>query len=224
MTRFQYASDRSLMIYLGDSIDLDTHHRVLKLLRLLESEPIPGVRNLHPAYNSMLVVFDPVALAHADLERTLTGYLDRLESIALPQPRTVEIPVAYGAENGPDLNDVAAHHQISPERVIQIHSSAEYIVYFMGFVPGFAYLGGLPPELATPRLKAPRTRVPKGSVAIGGTHTGVYSFETHGGWRLIGKTSLDIFDPDSVELSRLTIGDLVRFVPVSRPEDARAER
>jgi len=99
--------------------------------------------------------------------------------------------------------------------VIELHSSAQYIVYFMGFVPGYAYLGGLPPELATPRLKAPRKKVPKGSVAIGGSHTGVYSFETPGGWRLIGKTSLELFDPCSAELSRLAIGDLVRFVPAT---------
>jgi KipI family sensor histidine kinase inhibitor len=213
MTRFQYASDQSLMVYLGDSIDLDTHHRVLKLLRLLEAELVAGVRNLHPAYHSMLIVFDPVAQDHGELERILTGYLNRLEDVALPEPRTVEIPVAYGGDAGPDLNDVAAHHQMTPERVIELHSSAEYIVYFVGFVPGFAYLGGLPEQLATPRLKAPRKRVPKGSVAIGGTHTGVYPFETPGGWRLIGKTSLEIFDPDRAELSRLCIGDLVRFVP-----------
>jgi len=215
MTRFQYASDQSLMVYFGDSIDLDTHHRVLKLLRLLESQPVPGVRNLHPAYNSMLIVFDPLTQDHAGLERILAGYLDRLEHVPLPVPRTVEIPVSYGGADGPDLNDVATHHQLSPERVIELHSSAEYIVYFVGFVPGFAYLGGLPAALATPRLKAPRKRVPKGSVAIGGTHTGVYPFETPGGWRLIGKTSLEIFDPDSAELSRLRIGDLVRFVPIA---------
>jgi KipI family sensor histidine kinase inhibitor len=214
MTRFQYASDQSLIVYLGDSIDLDTHHRVLKLLRLLEAEPIPAVRNLHPAYNSMLIVFDPVAQDYAELELILTAYLDRLESISLPAQRTVDIPVSYGGEGGPDLNDVAAFHKMSVERVIELHSSARYVVYFVGFVPGFAYLGGLPPELATPRLESPRKRVPKGSVAIGGTHTGVYPYETPGGWRLIGKTPIEIFDPESAELSRLCIGDLVRFVPV----------
>ncbi len=215
MIRFQYASDQSLMVYLGDSIDRDTHHRVLKLLRLLESEPVAGVRNLHPAYNSMLIVFDPLTQEHTEIERILTGYLNRLENVGLPEPRTVQIPVRYGGEGGPDLNDVATEHEMTPERVIELHSSAEYFVYFMGFVPGFAYLGGLPPELTTPRLKVPRKLVPKGSVAIGGTHTGVYSFETPGGWRLIGKTPLEIFDPERAELSRLTIGDLVRFIPIS---------
>jgi KipI family sensor histidine kinase inhibitor len=212
MTTFRYASDQSLMVYLGEEVNLDTHHRVLKLLRLLESEPIPGVRNLHPAYHSILIVFDPDDQEHENIEGTVATYLERLDSIELPAPRVVEIPVIY---DGPDLNDVAALHQMTPQRVVELHSSADYLVYFVGFVPGFAYLGGLPPELATPRLESPRKRVPKGSVAIGGSHTGVYPFETPGGWRLIGRTPLEIFDPESRELSRLVIGDRVKFFPIS---------
>jgi len=212
-TGFQYASDQSLMIYLGDGIDLETHRRVLKLLRLLESEPIPGVRNLHPAYCSILIVFDPVREDHESLEGILTSYLQRLDTVSLPHPRVVEIPVSYGGEHGPDLNDVAARHGMSPERVVELHSSASYVVYFLGFVPGFAYLGGLPAELATPRLEAPRKVVPAGSVAIGGNHTGVYPFATPGGWRLIGKTPLRIFDGNRTEMSILGMGDVVRFKP-----------
>jgi KipI family sensor histidine kinase inhibitor len=215
MTRFRYASDQSLMVYLGDAINLETHHRVLKLLRLLEAEPIDGVRNLHPAYDSILIVFDPIVQDHANVEQIVGGYVARLDDLRLPEPRTVEIPVDYGGEFGPDLNDVAALHGMTPQRVVDLHSSACYVVYFVGFVPGFAYLGGLPEELATPRLQSPRKRVPKGSVAVGGSHTGVYPFETPGGWRLIGRTPIEIFDPDCAELSRLCIGDLVRFVPTS---------
>src|SRR5579862_260846 len=210
MNTFRYSSDQSLMVYLGEKIDLDTHHRVLKLLRLLEAEPVPGVRNLHPAYNSILIVFDPVDQEHDNIEHTVATYLDRLDDIKLPDPRTVEIPTIY---DGPDLADVARIHSMTTDRVIDLHSQAVYTVYFVGFVPGFAYLGGLPAELATPRLEAPRKKVPKGSVAIGGTHTGVYPFDTPGGWRLIGRTSLEIFDPESAELSKLRIGDQVRFKP-----------
>ncbi len=209
MTTFQYASDQSLMVHLGDEISLAAHQRVLKLLRLLESEKIPGVRNLHPAYNSILIVFDPVDQEHKNIQATLAANLNRLDEVPLPEPRTVEIPTIY---DGPDLADVAAYHSISPDRVVEIHTSATYFVYFVGFVPGFAYLGGLPKELATPRLESPRKHVPKGSVAIGGSHTGVYPFDTPGGWRLIGRTPLEIFDPESAELSRLRIGDHVRFV------------
>jgi inhibitor of KinA len=164
------------------------------------------------------MVFDPKAADHATLERTLHQYLHRLDTIVLPDPRTVEIPVCYGGDFGPDLMELAAMHSIPPDRVVQIHSAASYLVYFIGFVPGFAYLGGLPAELATPRLQTPRKRVPRGSVAIGGTHTGVYPFETPGGWRLIGRTPLEIFDPRSAELSRLRIGDIVRFQPIDEDQ------
>ncbi len=202
------------MISFGDSIDLDTHHRVLKLLRLLEAEPIAGVRNLHPAYTSILVVFDPLAQDHASLQRELQARLAGLDSVKLPEPRTVEIPVAYGGDSGPDLEELAGLRGLTPAQVIELHSSASYLVYFIGFVPGFAYLGGLPPALATARLLSPRKKVPKGSVAIGGSHTGIYPFETPGGWRLIGRTPLEIFDANSSDLSRLRIGDMVQFHPL----------
>jgi KipI family sensor histidine kinase inhibitor len=214
MISFQYASDQSMMVSFGDAIDLETHHRVLKLLRLLEAEPIAGVRNLHPAYTSILVVFDPLLLRHAELQRDIEARTARLDSIKLPAPRTVEIPVAYGGDSGPDLQELADLRGLTPAQVIELHSSASYLVYFIGFVPGFAYLGGLPPVLATPRLRSPRKKVPKGSVAIGGSHTGIYPFETPGGWRLIGRTPLEIFDPLSTDLSRLRIGDTVRFHPL----------
>jgi KipI family sensor histidine kinase inhibitor len=215
MTRFQYASDQSLIVYLGDGINLETHRRVLKLLRLLESEPVPGVRNLHPAYCSMLIVFDPVRQEHESLERILAGYIGRLDTVSLADPRTVEVPVCYGGEHGPDLNEVASLHGISRERVVELHTSATYVVYFLGFVPGFAYLGGLPQELATPRLEVPRKQVPAGSVAIGGSHTGIYPLVTPGGWRLIGKTPLQIFDANRPEMSILRMGDHVRFQPIT---------
>jgi len=214
MNAFHFASDQSLMVYLGDEINLETHQRVLKLLRLIEAEPLEGVRNLHPAYHSILIVFDPLAQDHETLKERLTPYLARLDSISLTRPRTVEIPVHYGGESGPDLADLAALHDLTTQQAIELHSSASYVVYFVGFVPGFAYLGGLPPELTTPRLESPRKRVPKGSVAIGGSHTGVYPFETPGGWRIIGRTPIEIFDPDSAELSRFRIGDHVRFTPM----------
>jgi len=207
---FQYASDSSLMIYFGGEIALDTHHRILKLLRLLERDPIHGVRNLHPAYCSLLVVFDALAQDHENLQRLLAEYLERSEATPLPEPRTVAIPVHY---DGPDLQDVAALHNLSTGQVIELHSSATYVVYFLGFVPGFAYLGGLPSELATPRLQTPRKRVPAGSVAIGGNQTGVYPFSTPGGWRLIGRTPLEIFRADRPGMSLLSIGDIVRFQP-----------
>lgn len=214
--RFEPASDQSLLIYFGEKITVQANETVRKLLHLLEEEPVAGVRNLHPAYCSLLVKFDPLKWRHEKLEKELRKYLGRLDRVKMPAPRHVEIPVCYGGEFGPDLDEVAALHGISADRVIELHSSATYLVYFLGFVPGFAYLGELPKELITPRLASPRKKVPRGSVGIAGNQTGVYPFETPGGWRLLGRTPLAMFRTDREGLSLLSIGDRVRFVPVSR--------
>jgi len=222
--RFQAASDQSLLIYFGEKITLEANENVTKFLRLLENEPLRGVRNLHPAYCSLLVKFDPLKWQHKELEKELRNYLGRLDKVKLPKPREVEIPVCYGGEFGPDLEDVAAKHGTSAERVIKLHSSTTYLVYFLGFVPGFAYLGELPKELVTPRLPAPRKKVPAGSVGIAGNQTGVYPFETPGGWRLLGRTPLAMFRTDRDHLSLLAIGDRVRFVPISRERFLELQR
>ncbi len=221
--QFRYASDQSLLIYFGHQITLQANENVRKLLRLLELEPVAGIRNLHPAYCSVLVKFDAIRIGHAELEAILREYLDRLEEVNLPEPRQVEIPVCYGGEYGPDLNDVAAMHGMTPEQAIELHASTNYLVYFLGFVPGFAYLGELPEALATPRLATPRRRVPRGSVGIAGNQTGVYPFATPGGWRLLGRTPIAMFRSDRDGLSLLSIGDRVRFVPILRERFAALE-
>jgi KipI family sensor histidine kinase inhibitor len=213
--RFQPASDQTLVVYFEPQSSPHAHGQVIKLIRLLEAEPIPGVRNLHPGYGSVLVRFDPLRCGHAELEAILGFYLDRIEELPLPEPRHVEIPVCYGGDFGPDLNDVADLHGMTTTQVIELHSSTSYLVSFLGFVPGFGYLSGLPEALATPRLHVPRRKVPAGSVAIGGSHTGVYPFATPGGWRLIGRTPLQMFRPEREDMSTLSIGDLVSFKPLS---------
>jgi inhibitor of KinA len=217
------ASDQSLLIYFGDQISLEAHENVRRVLRLLELQPISGIRNLHPAYCSLLVKFDPLQLQHSQLEEILKQYLARMETVALPEPRQVEIPVCYDGEHGPDLDDVAALHSLTPAQVIELHSSATYLVYFLGFIPGFAYLGELPEALVTPRLATPRRKVPPGSVGIAGRQTGVYPFATPGGWRLLGRTPLSMFSADRSALSLLSIGDRVRFTPISRERFATLE-
>jgi inhibitor of KinA len=224
LVRFQRSSDQSLLTYFGHQITLEAHQHVRKLLRLLELEPIAGVRNLHPAYCSLLIKFDPLKWRHDDLEEILKQYLDRLQTIHLPEPREVEIPVCYGGEHGPDLIDVSALHKMTPEQVIELHSSTPYLVYFLGFVPGFAYLGELPAALVTPRMATPRRHVPHGSVGIAGNQTGVYPVATPGGWRLLGRTPLSLFQPQRDELSLLSIGDRVRFRPISPKDFAAMER
>src|SRR5208282_1266062 len=142
--RLQPASDQSLLVYFGQQITLESHQHVMRLLRLLELKPVEGIRNLHPAYCSLLIKFDALKLGHDDLEAILWPYLDRLEDVHLPEPRQVEIPVCYSREYGPDLNEVAVMHGMTPAQVIELHAAAAYEVYFLGFVPGFAYLGELP--------------------------------------------------------------------------------
>jgi inhibitor of KinA len=221
--QFQAASDQSLLVYFGQQITLDANLRVRKLLHLLESGPIDGVRNLHPAYCSLLIKFDALELNHDNLVEILHDFLNRLKDVTLPEPRSLEIPVCYGGEFGPDLDYVATLHEMSPDEVIRLHSSVTYVVYFLGFAPGYPYLGGLPASLATPRLATPRQQVPAGSIAIGGNQTGVYPLATPGGWRLIGRTPVAMFRPDSDTMSLLTIGDRVRFVPISRSIFAHSE-
>jgi inhibitor of KinA len=213
--RFVPASDQSLLVYFGDEISLPIHHKIVKFLLLLETEPVPGIVNLHPAYCSVLVKFDALRFTHSEMESRLTPYLAKLPQVVLPEPRRREIPVCYGAEFGPDLSELAELHKISEDEAIRLHSSVEYIVCFLGFVPGFAYLGGLPQELETPRLSSPRKRVPAGSVGIGGSQTGVYPVATPGGWRLIGRTPISLFRPEEKDVSFLRIGDHVTFVPIT---------
>ena len=222
-TVFQPASDQSLLVYLGNRITPKTHTLVRKLLNLLESEPIAGVRNLHPAYCSLLVTFDAQKLRHDQLKKLLMMYVTRLGEVRLPPSRQVEIPVCYGGDFGPDLAEVATIHGLTPEQVIELHSSVTYLVYFLGFVPGFAYLGELPKALMTPRLPMPRRKVPAGSVGIAGNQTGVYPFATPGGWRLLGRTPLPLFRPEQDSLSLLSIGDHVRFQPISADRFASLE-
>lgn len=216
--RLVRASDQSLLIGFGDNISVEHHLRVQSLLRLLEQQPIPGVRNLHPAYSSLLLVFDGLHLDHAELEMRLSGYLARLETLATAPQRKIEIPVCYDRDFGVDCEEVAAIRSLTPQQVIAMHCSREYMVYFLGFAPGFAYLGDLPAELDVPRLQTPRRTVPRGSVAIAGRQTAVYPLSTPGGWRILGRTPLAMFTPEPDGASLLRMGDRVRFVPISREQ------
>ena len=207
------ASDCSLLISFGEEISLEAHRQVSRVTRALEG--VRGILNSHPAYASVLVDFDPRLWDHAGIEALIRERFEADSTEPLTAPRLIEIPVRYGGEFGPDLPDVARHTGLSPERVIELHSAAEYLVYFVGFSTCFPYLGGLPPELATPRLSAPRKHVPEGSVAIGGRQAGVYPLASPGGWRLIGRTPIRLFDPQAEPPPLLRMDDRVRFVPLA---------
>jgi len=206
----QPASDRSLLVSFGDEISIDAHRQVARLTHALEGQR--GVLNLHPAFASVLIDFDPRFHSHADIEALVHERMETVRDESRPA-RVVEIPVCYGGEFGPDLEEVARHAGLAPERVVELHAAADYLVYFVGFATCFPYLGGLPPELATPRLSAPRKNVPAGSVAIGGSQAGIYPLPSPGGWRIIGRTPLRLFDPQASPPPLLRMGDRVRFTP-----------
>jgi KipI family sensor histidine kinase inhibitor len=208
----QAASDHSLLVTFGYRIDPAMHERVRALLESLQSKPQAGVINLHPAYASLLVDFDPAQLSIESLETTLW---ERLQHDAQPSaPRTVEIQVRYGGQSGPDLEEVARHCNMRPEEVVALHCAGEYLVYFLGFSPGFPYLGGMDSALATPRRATPRKSVAAGSVGIAGSQTGIYPLDSPGGWQIIGRTEARIFDPYRNPPELLRMGDRVRFAPV----------
>jgi KipI family sensor histidine kinase inhibitor len=211
--RICLASDRSLLVSFGDEISLENHARVKRLTGALTG--MRGVVNLHPAFASVLIDFDPRLRTHQEIEALAREWLGEIGFVPeKPEAAAaIEIPVQYGGECGPDLEDVARHAGLQPERVVEIFSAAEYLVYFVGFATCFPYLGGLPPELATPRLAAPRKHVPAGSVAIGGAQAGIYPLASPGGWRLIGRTALRLFDPSAEPPPLLRMGDRVRFPP-----------
>jgi KipI family sensor histidine kinase inhibitor len=200
------------MITFGETISLVAHQQVSAATHALEG--IRGILNLHPAYASVLVDFEPRLFTHEEAEALVRERMESASHAPATEGRTIEIPVCYGGDLGPDLGDVARHTGLAPERVVELHASADYLVYFVGFSTCFPYLGGLPPELATPRLSNPRKHVPAGSVAIGGSQAGVYPIASPGGWRLIGRTSLRLFDPGAVPPPLLRMDDRVRFVPV----------
>ena len=216
--RFCAASDQSMLLYLGEEIGLAAHEHVLKLLRLLQKESPPWLRNVQPAYCSLMITFDAMHVDHAAVESALREFEQRAESLRTPKSRTVEIPVCYDAEYAPDLDDVARVHNLKPKDVARLHTSRTYLAYFLGFAPGFAYLGDLASEIVTPRLDVPRRQVPAGSVAIADRQTAVYPFSTPGGWRLIGRTPLALFRPSRRPMGLISIGDKVRFHAISKKE------
>jgi inhibitor of KinA len=218
------ASDSSVLVELGEAVAPDSRAQVLGLFRALQTLADARIRNVHPGYVSLLMDFDPLAMSHKEA----TAIVKSMETTTAAYPagsgRTVEIPVCYDSELGPDLEDVANHNGLTASEVVRAHSGADYQVAFLGFTAGFAYLDGMPRSLSTPRLATPRRAVPAGSVGIAGGQTGIYPAETPGGWRLIGRTPLRMFDPKAGQPTLVLPGDHLRFVPISRSECERLAR
>lgn len=211
------ASDNSLLVQFGKNISVETHSKVALLTKLVLADMPKGFLNVHPAYNSVLISFDPSQTDHSSAEHMMRT-LARNNPTSPREDRLVIIPTCYKSELGPDLLEVARHCGLTEDEVIQAHSGAEYLVYFLGFTPGFPYLGGMPTKLTTPRLGTPRKHVLAGSVAIGGSQTGIYSVDSPGGWRIIGRTPMKLFDANFDPPTLLRLGDRVRFRAISLAE------
>jgi inhibitor of KinA len=212
-----------------------TLDEVLRVFQLLQRAAIPGVIELAPAYTSVAVFFDPVAIAKASgtSDDVFDWVASRIRGIVAAganrgrkrrsRSRRVEIPVCYDSEFAPDIDDVARHTQLPAAEIVNLHSTGEYRVACIGFVPGFTFLAGLPKNLATPRRDVPRKEIPPGSVGIGGTQTGIYPLRSPGGWNLIGRTPLKFFDPSKNPPTLLCPGDRVRFRAIT-PEEFESLR
>jgi KipI family sensor histidine kinase inhibitor len=202
--------DTAITLTFGEGISAGLNDRVVEEASRIAGAKFPGVRDVVPAYASLAVHYDPLRIGYADLRSLLLSSSPAVTSGAKRTPRSHVIPVRY---DGEDLADVARRTNLTVEDVISVHSGAEYRVFVIGFVPGFAYLGPLDPRLVIPRRESPRKRVPAGSVAIAEAQTGVYPAETPGGWHLIGTTDVTMFDATRESPALLAVGDRVRFSP-----------
>lgn len=204
--------DSALLVELGDEIDATINQRVHALAALINVSRLDGVIETVPAYATLLIHYDPLILTYAKIRKWLRVKLSHIENANLREPRQLEVPVRYGGKYGVDLEFIADYHRLRVEDVIRIHSGKIYTIYMMGFTPGFPYMGKLDDAIATPRLETPRTYVSAGTVAIAGSQTGIYPIDSPGGWRLIGHTSLRLFDPESESPFLFSPGDEVKFV------------
>jgi inhibitor of KinA len=203
--------DSSLLVQLGNEIDLAVNQRVHALASLLEASSIKGIIETVPAYATLLVHYDPSILSFTQLKSDLHARIVQMEETNSRKPRQVEVPVRYGGEYGRDLEFVASHCDLQVADVIRIHTERTYTIFMMGFTPGFPYMGKLDDAIVVPRLQTPRTLVPAGTVAIAGSQTGIYSIDSPGGWQLIGWTPLKLFEPESDTPFLFSPGDEVKF-------------
>lgn len=221
---YQPMGDRSLLVELGDEIHMTVHERVRRLFLAIKQASPDTLLYAVPGYCSLLLVFDPLSTTSDRIRKTINDLFHHLDEFELPEPANIEIPVAYGGNYGPDLLWVAEYHKTTPEDIISQHTQNSYNVYMIGFIPGFPYMGELPETLETPRKKTPRTAVPGGSVGLAQKQTGIYPSQSPGGWQIIGRTPLDLFDPSKNPPSLLKMGDRVRFFRITEEEMSHWQR
>ncbi|NLY53899.1 MAG: 5-oxoprolinase subunit PxpB [Firmicutes bacterium] len=210
--------DAAILVEFGQDIDPAIQAQVAALAQILEEARHPVIREWVPTYRSIMIHYYPSLAPYEGLAAWLHDRIQMARGQQAVSRRRVTIPVLYGGEMGPDLDAVAAHTKLSPDEIIALHQEPDYLVYMLGFLPGFPYLGGLDPRLVTPRLATPRTQVPAGSVGIADAQTGIYPLTSPGGWQLIGRTPVKLFDPEREEPFLLAAGDILRFRAIDQNE------
>ncbi|MEW6262407.1 MAG: 5-oxoprolinase subunit PxpB [Thermodesulfobacteriota bacterium] len=212
------AGDLGLLVEYGDKIDPAINKRIWEITIALEKFPIEGIVETVPTYRSILIFYDPLRISIVLLQNEILAIETKLKDVVIPAPETIELPVVYGGEYGPDLEFVARHNGLTPEEVIDIHTSGNYLIYMLGFTPGFPFLGGLSERIFTPRLKTPRSLVPAGSVGIANNQTGIYPIESPGGWQLIGRTPIKLFNPSRRNPILLQAGNILKFKKITEEQ------
>ena len=219
--KIKTAGDSSLLVEFGQEISPAINRKIAGLVQLIREQQIAGIVDMIPTYCSLLINYDPRVVLYDELAQRISA-LTKLELTSGSQRKRVyEIPVCYGGKYGPDLALIAQHAGLSEEEVIRIHSSSDYLIYMLGFLPGFTYLGGLDERIHTPRLPNPRLKIEAGSVGIGGSQTGIYPLDSPGGWNLMGMTPVKTYDPNREKPILVEAGEYIRFVPVDEAEYLR---
>jgi len=216
--RFLPAGDLGILVEFGDKIDPEINQKVSKVFITLEKIAIDGITEAVPTYRSILIFYDPSKTSFERLQNEILNIEKRLGEVIIPPPETIEIPVVYGGEYGLDIDFVAQHNHLTSEEVINIHTSGTYLIYMLGFTPGFPFLGGLSERLFTPRLKTPRAVVPAGSVGIANNQTGIYPIDSPGGWQIIGRTPIKLYNPDHENPILLKAGNYLKFKRITEAE------
>ncbi len=214
MESIQPLGDQGLLITFGNRIDPEIHKKVRRLYEAIKKEQFSWLMDVVPAYTTIMINYNPLQVSYEEVRETIKGLKTHPRGKDLKHRKRKVIPTLYGGETGPDLEELAKLKDLSIDEVIEIHSRPEYLVYMLGFTPGFPYLGGMDERIAAPRLKNPRKKIPKGSVGIAGSQTGIYPMESPGGWRLIGRTPIPLFDPEREDPFYIKPGDILVFKPI----------
>ena len=212
------AGDSSILVEFGKVISPEINRKITATVQLMKMQHIEGVVDIIPAFCSLLINYDPRVISYEEITERMQHLLKMDAKMDEGKKKIYEIPVCYGGEYGPDIANIAEYAGLTEEEVIKIHSSRDYLIYMLGFLPGFCYLGGLDERIHTPRLANPRIKISAGSVGIGGSQTGIYPLDSPGGWQLMGMTPVKTYDPDREVPILLEAGDYIRFIPINEEE------